>query len=272
MSLKPKRVDFTQTWEALQETVKCVITLSYVPRATWYDRFRYFMISFDYFQLFSYYIYIYIAYFCIYIFFYFSDVYSLCVAYPEPLADQLYCETKRFLDNHVFQLLTKVRAQGESSLLQAYHQAWTEYSQGINYLHRLYLYLNQQHIKKQKLSEAELIYGMSSATVVDCQEQMEIGELGLDIWKTRMITPLRKQLVSLLLENIHADRVGTSPTASTEVICGVIQSFVRVEEYKMKGQVDVMIFVILFHFFLICTCFAKLFYVVYFLLDVSRNF
>lgn len=69
-------------------------------------------------------------------------MYSLCVAYPEPLADQLYCETKRFLDNHVFQLLTKVRAQGESSLLQAYHQAWTEYSQGINYLHRLYLYLN----------------------------------------------------------------------------------------------------------------------------------
>ena len=53
-----------------------------------------------------------------------------------------------------------------------------------------------------------------------------------------MITPLRKQLVSLLLENIHADRTGTAPSASTEVICGVIQSFVRVEEYKMKGQVD----------------------------------
>ncbi|KOX79600.1 Cullin-2 [Melipona quadrifasciata] len=205
MSLKPKRVDFTQTWEALQETVKCTAYLDFMHT------------------------------YCAFCFF---DVYSLCVAYPEPLADQLYCETKRFLDNHVFQLLTKVRAQGESSLLQAYHQAWTEYSQGINYLHRLYLYLNQQHIKKQKLSEAELIYGMSSATVVDCQEQMEIGELGLDIWKTRMITPLRKQLVSLLLENIHADRVGTSPTASTEVICGVIQSFVRVEEYKMKGQVD----------------------------------
>lgn len=206
MSLKPKRVDFTRTWQALQETVKGVITLSYVPRTTWYDRF--------------------------------SDVYSLCVAYPEPLADQLYYETKRFLDNHVFQLLTKVRAQGESNLLQAYHQAWTEYSEGINYLHRLYLYLNEQHIKKQKFSEAELVYGMSSVTVVaDCQ-QMEIGELGLDIWKRRMITPLRKQLVSLLLENIHADRVHTATTASPEVIRGVIQSFVRVEEYKIKGRVD----------------------------------
>ncbi|XP_003702794.2 cullin 2 [Megachile rotundata] len=206
MSLKSKPVDFIKTWNALRETVESVITLSYVPRATWNDRF--------------------------------SDVYSLCVAYPEPFADQLYNETKRFLENHVFQLVTKVRAQGESGLLQAYYQAWTNYSQGINYVDRLYLYLNQQHIKKQKVSEAELIYGTSSAMTADCQEQMEIGELGLDIWKKRMITPLRKQLVSLLLENIHADRIGTAPSASTEVICGVIQSFVRVEEYKMKGQVD----------------------------------
>ncbi|XP_029039032.1 cullin-2 isoform X2 [Osmia bicornis bicornis] len=206
MSLKSKPVDFIETWNALRETVEGVITLSYVPRAMWNDRF--------------------------------SDVYSLCVAYPEPFADQLYNETKRFLENHVFQLLIKVRAQGESGLLQAYHQAWTKYSQGINYVDRLYLYLNQQHIKKQKVSEAELIYGTSSAMTADCQEQMEIGELGLDIWKKRMITPLRKQLVSLLLENIHADRTGTAPSASTEVICGVIQSFVRVEEYKMKGQVE----------------------------------
>ncbi|XP_032669209.1 cullin-2 isoform X2 [Odontomachus brunneus] len=206
MSLKPKKVDFTQTWDVLQETVRGVITLANVSRATWNDRF--------------------------------SDVYSLCVAYPEPLADRLYNETKRFLDNHVFQLLTEVRAQGESDLLQAYHRAWTEYSQGINYLHRLYLYLNQQHIKKQKLSEAELIYGASSSMAVDYQEQMEIGELGLDIWKRKMIAPLRNSLVSLLLESIQADRNGEAQPATTDVICGVIQSFVRVEEYKLKGQLD----------------------------------
>ena len=64
MSLKPKRVDFTSTWGELQETVKGVITLGNVPRQTWNDRF--------------------------------SDVYSLCVAYPEPLADKLYSETKKF--------------------------------------------------------------------------------------------------------------------------------------------------------------------------------
>jgi cullin 2 len=37
-------------------------------------------------------------------------------------------------------------------------------------------YLNQQHIKKQKLSDAELMYGGLGP---DIQEQMEIGELGL---------------------------------------------------------------------------------------------
>ena len=72
MSLKPKRVDFTSTWAELQETVKGVITLGNVPRQTWNDRF--------------------------------SDVYSLCVAYPEPLADKLYLETKKFLENHVSQV------------------------------------------------------------------------------------------------------------------------------------------------------------------------
>lgn len=40
MSLKPKKVDFNETWDVLQETVKGVITLGNVPRATWNDRFR----------------------------------------------------------------------------------------------------------------------------------------------------------------------------------------------------------------------------------------
>lgn len=40
MSLKPKKVNFTQTWSVLQETVEGVITLGDVPRATWNDRFR----------------------------------------------------------------------------------------------------------------------------------------------------------------------------------------------------------------------------------------
>ena len=191
MSLKPKRVDFTSTWAELQETVKGVITLGNVPRQTWNDRF--------------------------------SDVYSLCVAYPEPLADKLYLETKKFLENHVSQVglqtsprlsisniscqeLAKVRKAGEKNLLSSYHDSWKQFSRGIDYLHKLYLYLNTQHIKKQKLSDAELTYGSLS---VEATEQMkEIGELGLHIWKTQMIEPLQKDLVGQLLEGIKYDRKG----------------------------------------------------------------
>lgn len=173
----------------------------------------------------------------------FSDIYSLCVAYPESFADELYNETKKFLEGHVFELLTSVCAESESGLLQAYRRAWCEYSQGTDHLHRLYSYLNQHHIRRQKFSEAELIYGTSSNMTADYQEQMVIGELGLDIWKRGMITPLKKQLVSQLLECIHADRVGKAQTANTEVIWSVIHSFVQVEQYKLVDQLKVITYV-----------------------------
>uniref|UniRef100_A0A668AWA4 Cullin 2 n=1 Tax=Myripristis murdjan TaxID=586833 RepID=A0A668AWA4_9TELE len=72
MSLKPRVVDFDETWNKLLTTIKAVVMLDYVERATWNDRF--------------------------------SDIYALCVAYPEPLGERLYTETKVFLENHVRQL------------------------------------------------------------------------------------------------------------------------------------------------------------------------
>ena len=129
MSLKPKRVDFNSTWKDLKETVKGVITFSNVPRAVWNDRFSgnvkkkipLFFDSYDGKQLF---------YFWSKnnFFRFLADVYSLCVAYPEPLADKLYAETKKFLDEHVAATLTKVRSGGEQNLLGNYHDAWEEFS------------------------------------------------------------------------------------------------------------------------------------------------
>ena len=119
MSLKPKRVDFNSTWKDLKETVKGVITFSNVPRAVWNDRFSgiFFVIILKQFGL---------QFF--YISFISSDVYSLCVAYPEPLADKLYSETKKFLEEHVAATLVKVRSGGEQNLLGNYHDAWEEFS------------------------------------------------------------------------------------------------------------------------------------------------
>lgn len=60
------------------------------------------------------------------------------MAYPEPLADKLYQETKKFLEDHVEATLAKVKSGGEQGLLTNYHAAWKEFSQGIDYLHMLY--------------------------------------------------------------------------------------------------------------------------------------
>ena len=48
----------------------------------------------------------------------FSDVYSLCVAYSEPVAEKLYQETKKFLEEHVKSLWVQVNGiSSEGKLL-----------------------------------------------------------------------------------------------------------------------------------------------------------
>ncbi|XP_032821523.1 cullin-2 [Petromyzon marinus] len=196
MSLKPRAVDFTETWNKLLTTIRGVITLGHVERITWNDRF--------------------------------SDVYALCVAYPEPLGDRLYSETRAFLEEHV-QILHKKVVESEERILIMYHGYWEEYSKGSDYMDCLYRYLNTQFIKKSKLSEADIQYGYG----MDSSEQlMEIGELALDIWRRLMIEPLEGSLVRVLLKEIKNDRSGENP--NQKVIHGVINSFVHVEQYKKK--------------------------------------
>lgn len=147
------------------------------------------------------------------------------------------------------------------TLLQRYYTAWTEYSQGIEYLNYLYLwvlfhfvsvqcmsmadwhstifhfsfrYLNQQHIKRHRMTEAEFSYGSLSN---EAQELMEIGELGLDIWRVCMIQSLGEEIVKQILDGIKADRMGLDCSMSNaRVIRGIIQSFVQVQDYKKKGN------------------------------------
>ncbi|XP_023395540.1 cullin-2 isoform X2 [Loxodonta africana] len=197
MSLKPRVVDFDETWNKLLTTIKAVVMLEYVERATWNDRF--------------------------------SDIYALCVAYPEPLGERLYTETKIFLENHVRHLHKKV-LESEEQVLVMYHRYWEEYSKGADYMDCLYRYLNTQFIKKNKLTEADLQYGYGG---VDMNEPlMEIGELALDMWRKLMVEPLQTVLIRMLLREIKNDRGGEDP--NQKVIHGVINSFVHVEQYKKK--------------------------------------
>ncbi|AWP20940.1 Cullin-2 [Scophthalmus maximus] len=231
MSLKPRVVDFDETWNKLLTTIKAVVMLDYVERATWNDRFSYPLRSLLHVEILT----------TTFAQFQFRvvdktsrsrsvhDIYALCVAYPEPLGERLYTETKVFLENHVRQLYKKV-LESEEKVLVMYHRYWDEYSKGADYMDCLYRYLNTQFIKKNKLTEADLQYGYGG---VDMNEPlMEIGELALDMWRKLMIEPLQAVLIRMLLNEIKNDRCGENP--NQKVIHGVINSFVHVEQYKKK--------------------------------------
>lgn len=84
------------------------------------------------------------------------------------------------------------------------------------------------------MSEAEIVYGNLSA---ENQEQMEIGELGLDIWRLCMIQLLGAEIVKQVLDGIAEDRKGSDTSSkNTLIIHGVIQSFVQVQNFKKKGN------------------------------------
>lgn len=188
------------TWTRLKKTCEEVIRVEKVDKREWSDRF--------------------------------SDVYKLCVAFPEPLSERLYVEIRAFLEDHVAHLYEQMSAAPSDCLLQVYHTHWVEFKQGVEYLNKLYMYLNTQHIKKQKASEADLTYGCMEYG----EQKLEIGELGLHLWKSNMILPLQHDLVTLLLEAVRADRTGCQIHES--VVHGVILSLVQVEEYKKKGALS----------------------------------
>ncbi|XP_068621791.1 cullin-2 [Battus philenor] len=215
MSLKPRNVDFQETWASLKETVAGVVALRAVERAVWNMRF--------------------------------SDVYALCVAHPEPLADRLYDETRNFLEEHVAGLLKRVRGNSplESSdyndgLLSRYVSAWQEYSQGVAYLNSLYSYLNLQHVKRQKVSDAEIIYGSSST--VSCPEhdsrQLEVGELGLVTWERVLVKPLSAALTTRIIAALSAARESPLDTAMADVLHAAIHSAVHAQAHRVRAPLQ----------------------------------
>lgn len=82
------------------------------------------------------------------------------------------------------------------------------------------------------MSEAEIIYGNVN---FETQELMEIGELGLDIWRVYMIQSLGDELVKQILDGIKEDRMGSN-SISDDILHGAIESFVQVQDYQKKGN------------------------------------
>ncbi|XP_078482261.1 LOW QUALITY PROTEIN: cullin-2 [Ciona intestinalis] len=192
-----RRINFDETWGRLSDTVQKVITAAPLPRPVWNDKF--------------------------------SDIYSLCIAYPEALGESLYKETKTFLSSHVQHLCKDVCAH-ETDLLSSYAKHWKTYSQGAMYLNLLYHHFNHQYVRKSKQSDVDIEYGF----VADDKEQMlEIKDLAMEAWREGMLEPLQHRLVSTILRDIARDREGKLGGESVHQVA--LYSLVAVEQHKKRN-------------------------------------
>lgn len=56
-----------------------------------------------------------------------------------------------------------------------------------------------------------------------------------------MIEPLQGSLVSAVLECINQDRMGNGHMVNSEVVRGVIESFVAVNKFKKRDNIEVIL-------------------------------
>lgn len=192
-------MDFDVTWTKILETLQSVVTLKKIARAVWNDRF--------------------------------TDVYALCVAHPEPLGEKLYAEVKNFLESHVQRLFEAVSGP-DVEILRLYHNHWLQFSKGSSYMNQLFRYLNT-HLKKHKQDYGEISPYSTSFCPDSGDEVMDVGALALDIWKRKMIEPLKETLVEHVLMEVKKDRNGED--THQNVIRDTVLSFVEVQQFQSKG-------------------------------------
>ncbi|VDN17885.1 unnamed protein product [Gongylonema pulchrum] len=192
-SLRPKQVDFDATWRNVENSIKRIMRLQPLERRVW-----------DY---------------------NFYDIYSLCVAIPEPLSERLYMKTNECLDEHVAELCQEVNAANDSELLSKYCQLWNVYYKGALCIHNLFGYLNKQYVRIKRCSEIDGAYSPCSQ-FSRRQDLKEIGLLSMEIWRKKLIEPMEHRLIDNVLKAIAADREGTNHIP-VDIVRGVIISFVQ---------------------------------------------
>lgn len=152
----------------------------------------------------------------------FFDIYKVCVA-PETLVGTLYDRLKLLLQNHAKEIYKQLSTVETQHLLTDYFNHWTTYKTAAYYIDSLFSYLNTQHLKKSKKP-------INPDSEEICQPGLEIKDLCFHIWNQELITPLKKTLVNLLMQDIEADRRGS--LINHTIVSGVVHSFAEVEEFK----------------------------------------
>ena len=150
----------------------------------------------------------------------FNDVYKICISTPEQHCDKLHDTLAELLVDHVKQICMSLKRQQTLDILSDYNTKWQEYSQGAFVLHNLYHYLNSKYNSTVGVFEPEE------------DSHVLIGQLAMNTWKDLLLEEVKGKIQNQLLKEIHTDRTGGSVNAS--IVCGVINSFAQLDDYKSK--------------------------------------
>ncbi|CAH8547685.1 unnamed protein product [Schistosoma guineensis] len=172
--LRAVSVDFPATWGSLKDVVYKLLRCDFVDRDLWNSSFGY--------------------------------VYSLCTSSPVSHASTLYKSTTTLISERVEEIASELEVMSDSDLLPRYVKFWESYHRGLTYLDILYRYMNTQHVKNLRPSEADMCYG--AALPMADQHTMEILEVGLAFWRLYLIDCMKSRLSSCLMREVLNDRLG----------------------------------------------------------------
>lgn len=143
MSLKPQNIKFEDKWDKLHPVISNVLSCDRVTRTDWNSGFH--------------------------------DVYSLCVATPEPLCKRLYSEIKGYLESHIHDVKAALEEAPNEHLISTYFTIWDRFYKGSQYLDNLLRYLNTQYVKKRKPVQQEILF--SAILISKATHNLEMFEV-----------------------------------------------------------------------------------------------
>ncbi|XP_018651235.1 putative cullin-2 (cul-2) [Schistosoma mansoni] len=194
--LRAVSVDFPVTWRSLRDVVYKLLRCDFVDRDLWNSSFGY--------------------------------VYSLCTSSPVSHASTLYKSTTTLISERVEEIASELEVMSDSDLLPRYVKFWESYHRGLTYLDILYRYMNTQHVKNLRPSEADMCYG--AALPMADQHTMEILEVGLAFWRLYLIDCIKSRLSSCLMREVLNVRLGICGQQNCIQPC--LASFLRVGEVR----------------------------------------
>eukprot|EP00698_Gefionella_okellyi_P009448 TRINITY_DN23_c0_g1_i1.p1 TRINITY_DN23_c0_g1~~TRINITY_DN23_c0_g1_i1.p1 ORF type:complete len:736 (+),score=197.62 TRINITY_DN23_c0_g1_i1:50-2257(+) len=141
----------------------------------------------------------------------YSGVYNLCISRHEK---ELYDTFKEWITKHCQNLYRALAEYRKVELLQAYLKTWSQFTLGIQYVHKIFDYLHRYWVPKNKQQHGA----------------EEITTLALNTFREKSFSKLKDHLLDGLLDQITRERKGEK--VDHALLREVINSYVKLGTNK----------------------------------------